>query len=440
MENKFVEQTGLIFELKPTDYVLGASPLSGVDILQDGDWEKYLPPEEKQARMFVFDTLSCATFSALNIVETWINYFIEKDMFSVAQLETMNKLGFFIDGKFNASDQFTAIMSGTTKNGNTMQNVWDSIRRDGLLPQNDLPAVDSFSIWEEYHNPKLITLEMRAKALKMKDIIDWAYEFVTLSSDADKSLIGAALKQSPVQLGIPAVAHHAVEGYKDGSYFDTYDPFKKQYTGVQFSMKIIATIKKQNKYRFLNTLKLGSRGEEVKKFQEIIGVKIDGSFGPKTKAAAMEWQKKNGLVADGIIGYNSRKVLNVGSDSLIPKWAKAIQNHEGYYAGSRSYRNNNPGNFKSGSLTDFMRKLGATSVDSDGFCIFPSYYIGFQALCSFLTMACKDQLGSYQSKMTLLDFYKIYAPSTDNNNPTTYAQAVAMELGGTISNKIDELL
>jgi hypothetical protein len=52
----------------------------------------------------------------------------------------------------------------------------------------------------------------------------------------------------------------------------------------------------------MQTIKLGSSGEDVEKWQAIIGVVTDGKFGPHTKAETEEWQKDHGLVADGIVG------------------------------------------------------------------------------------------------------------------------------------------
>ena len=49
-------------------------------------------------------------------------------------------------------------------------------------------------------------------------------------------------------------------------------------------------------------LKLGSEGEDVKKLQIKLGVDPIGKFGPKTEAAVKEWQSKQGLGADGIVG------------------------------------------------------------------------------------------------------------------------------------------
>ena len=49
-------------------------------------------------------------------------------------------------------------------------------------------------------------------------------------------------------------------------------------------------------------LRKGDNNETVKKIQKVLGVEQVGNFGPKTEAAVKEWQKKNGLAADGIVG------------------------------------------------------------------------------------------------------------------------------------------
>jgi putative chitinase len=70
-------------------------------------------------------------------------------------------------------------------------------------------------------------------------------------------------------------------------------------------------------------LKIGSSGEEVKKLQEKLGIKADGSFGAGTEAKVKEWQSANGLKADGIVGdgtwskmFGSPQVQNV-SESVL---------------------------------------------------------------------------------------------------------------------------
>lgn len=52
----------------------------------------------------------------------------------------------------------------------------------------------------------------------------------------------------------------------------------------------------------MTTIKLGSKGEDVKTLQKALNLTADGIFGPKTEAAVKSFQTKNGLGADGIVG------------------------------------------------------------------------------------------------------------------------------------------
>jgi len=49
-------------------------------------------------------------------------------------------------------------------------------------------------------------------------------------------------------------------------------------------------------------LKVGSKGEDVKKLQQKLGLGADGIFGTGSEAAVKKWQAANGLTADGIVG------------------------------------------------------------------------------------------------------------------------------------------
>lgn len=54
-------------------------------------------------------------------------------------------------------------------------------------------------------------------------------------------------------------------------------------------------------------LKKGSRSKFVSIWQIIVGVEPDGEFGIKTDTATKDFQKKKGLVADGIVGSKTWK-------------------------------------------------------------------------------------------------------------------------------------
>lgn len=68
-------------------------------------------------------------------------------------------------------------------------------------------------------------------------------------------------------------------------------------------------------YVFTKTLKIGSKGIDVKKLQEKLNtlgsnLKVDGDFGKLTKSAVISFQSSKGLVPDGIVGKNTNRILN----------------------------------------------------------------------------------------------------------------------------------
>ncbi len=63
-------------------------------------------------------------------------------------------------------------------------------------------------------------------------------------------------------------------------------------------------------------LKVGSKGEDVKKLQEKLGLSADGSFGPGTEKAVKNWQSANGLKPDGLVGPGTWSKLFGTSESV----------------------------------------------------------------------------------------------------------------------------
>tara|TARA_R110002153_G_scaffold116579_3_gene260269 strand:- start:11906 stop:12811 length:906 start_codon:yes stop_codon:yes gene_type:complete len=59
-------------------------------------------------------------------------------------------------------------------------------------------------------------------------------------------------------------------------------------------------------------IKIGSKDATiVKQIQKVIGVPIDGVFGPQTRAFLIRWQSINNLVADGIVGPKTFEAMGV---------------------------------------------------------------------------------------------------------------------------------
>jgi len=70
-------------------------------------------------------------------------------------------------------------------------------------------------------------------------------------------------------------------------------------------------------------LKVGSKGEDVKKLQQKLGLSADGVFGPGTEKAVKKWQIDNDLGADGIVGEGTWNKM-FGSQQLITEPSASI--------------------------------------------------------------------------------------------------------------------
>jgi peptidoglycan LD-endopeptidase CwlK len=56
-------------------------------------------------------------------------------------------------------------------------------------------------------------------------------------------------------------------------------------------------------------LKLGSKGKDVERIQRALKIKVDGIFGKQTEVAVKAYQKRKGLVVDGIVGPKTWNML-----------------------------------------------------------------------------------------------------------------------------------
>ena len=84
-------------------------------------------------------------------------------------------------------------------------------------------------------------------------------------------------------------------------------------------------------------LKNGSKGNDVKKLQEKLGLASDGAFGPGTEAKVKAWQTANGLTADGLVGdvtwakmFGSATVATVATPTAVPASAFKLDKLKGH--------------------------------------------------------------------------------------------------------------
>ena len=95
--------------------------------------------------------------------------------------------------------------------------------------------------------------------------------------------------------------------------------------------------------------------------------------------------------------------------AAVDSIAAAIQQREGWAPGSRSFRNNNPGNLR------YVGQPGA-AADADGFAVFSSYASGMQALKSQIMLdASRGSDAAGRPVNTLSDLISSWAPPSEND-------------------------
>ncbi len=120
------------------------------------------------------------------------------------------------------------------------------------------------------------------------------------------------------------------------------------------------------------SLRIGSKGNEVKKLQEALkeqglySQKVDGVYGRGTRTAVQAFQRANGLTADGVAGpktleklYGSSGVSSPESSSTTPSGGASSQ------APSRTLRRGDRGDDVK-QVQEKLKELGLYSMSADG--------------------------------------------------------------------------
>jgi len=195
-EKKELGNLGLIYEpISPEDYALGSVELGREVVLPSGDWTLYLPTGEEQ-QLAGMETMSCVSQSACKNIEMIMNWMIDNNKISTANLIWLKNNG-YIDGLGhpNFSGRFVAKMSGTTANGNSLKNVAETIRKIGLVPESKWPFTAGMT-WSEYYKyPSGEVIKLGRDFLERFQI---NYEVVPESQTKE------GLKYSPLQSAVHA--------------------------------------------------------------------------------------------------------------------------------------------------------------------------------------------------------------------------------------------
>lgn len=131
----------------------------------------------------------------------------------------------------------------------------------------------------------------------------------------------------------------------------------------------------------------------------------------------------------------------------LDAFCDAIREFEGWFPGSTSYRNNNPGNLRRSPL--------AIGIDIRGYAIFKTFADGWNALVRDVTIKATGRSKAWHDadgdkvldpgeeitpEDSLFEFFAVYAPSADGNYPRKYALFVAKRCGLTAETPIKELM
>lgn len=213
-------------KLDSTQYVMGSATSLPKDVLQaDGQWDAYLPSEERQHQGSI-DTYGCTSFGTLNCVEILLNK---------------------IYGKYeNKSDRFLGIVAGTRPPGNDPHTVAEAARKNGFIAEITLPWKPEIKSIDEYYSyafgDKAVCI---AEGKKFFDEYNFGHEWVfqNVSKEARIYLMKQALKYSPLGVSVYAWSEQngvyvdfgpnnhwtVIYGWTDKGWkcFDSYKPYKK---------------------------------------------------------------------------------------------------------------------------------------------------------------------------------------------------------------------
>ena len=111
------------------------------------------------------------------------------------------------------------------------------------------------------------------------------------------------------------------------------------------------------------------------------------------------------------------------SQGAVTSIANAIQNQEGYYPGSLSFQNNNPGNLV------YAGQPGAT-LGPGGFAVFASYADGYSAMVNQIQLdATRGSDVNGNPINTVGDLIGSWAPASAGNDTSAYIASVENQTG-----------
>lgn len=392
-------------------YLLGASPLRGNPVRLDGDWRPFLPDAEPQSNGRV-ETYNCTAFGTNNVIETILR---SKGVFA------------------NYNDRALGIAAGTSpaNGGNDPHVVAETVRKVfGAVDESVLPFDDSVTTAEQYYSPNPLPASITSAAAKWWDSWQLGHEWIIppqsgLTIEQKRNTLIEGLKYSP--LGVAVYAWQ----YEKGRYI------KPKGTRANHWTTLVAADKDRKVFIVFDSYDGYLKELDWDYDFDYAKIYYIQEAAPRltilSKLVAALMQLKDALLMrKSLLGAQP-------SDARLRQWTEAIKSKEGYYppspkypTGTPAYRNNNPGNLRYSPFQAGQR---------GGFAYFKTYEDGLNALLHQLRIVCNGTSKTYSaaarskfglpdsSQLNLQQFYHIYAPTEDDNDPASYANFVANWLG-----------
>jgi hypothetical protein len=420
-----VKNYGLIIEpIQPEDFFLGSSQSLAVKygaeiLVPDGDWNNFTPATEHQDTSDG-DTWACVSFGTSNAVEM------------LARVR-------FQENK-NLSDRFLAKTSGTkVGQGNSPAKVADTLRHGWSVDEKEWPFVNTT---EEYYAD--IPANLPTLAIARGAEFEFGYQYIPNNAASIK----LALKSSPVCIAVTAWQADAAGVYQriqgltenhwttivkvldNGNYqvFDSFYPFDKEVNpeackSIAMSYYLNRQIVSESLFKkFINAilaLFTESKPESV-------------TEAPKQPPAPSISPVEAPIVPPAPPAPSP--TVPPAHESKLETFCLAIRTHEGWFPGSRSQKNNNPGNCRYSNV-GYLDIYKPVLRDPQNFAVFKDYATGWLYLQNLI----REKIKAHPD-WTLFEFFAGrlqqngtrvggYAPAEDNNDPTAYAAAVGKQVG-----------
>ena len=412
-----------IAERSEQDWIFGADiKAKCLVFIPEGERRVYLPKGEVQRGKD--DVMDCVTRAFINLIETKLNWLWRKDLLDPWFVEK----GYVTARGVEISDAFIAILSGTTKQGNSFKAVAEAMKDNGLIPKSMLP-LESWMSFEDYHNPKRITAEMKVLGLQFLNKLAINYEQVP------KEHLSEALKDDMV-----VVALYAWGKTINGVYQKTTEPFNH------------SVLNWENKYKIFDNYIDVVDGDFIKELAEDY---IFFDWGYRVVLSIPPLRSNLGFL-EGIIAFIKKLIASLTSQLEIYElevekinqmdklntFCEAIKTKEGWFApgenpkypkGSLSWRNNNPGNCRCSPVG--YKPIYGTVLCVNRFAKFKTYEIGMLYLKNLVLNTAKSN-----PNWTIYDYFaKKHAPADDGNDPLGYSEFVAKRCGVTKETKLKDL-